>query len=149
MLLSVALVAGCGGAAASTAPDDDTTTSDLSAGDRQSLIAKIKAEYEQSVVHNRSAVLPGAKNYDPTKLTHHAHTAYEEYESVTASGLINSGPPVVKTATVSGRKILFVQGDVSDTGTEYGFYDSKGALLALAYSGQGEHPDPNGVDWEL
>jgi hypothetical protein len=54
---------------------------------------------------------------------------------------------VVNSAVVDDEKIYFVAGDVSDDGKFSGFYNAAGKTIALAYEGQGEHPDADAVDW--
>jgi hypothetical protein len=101
-----------------------------------------------------------------------ALAAAREYaETQKLGGAHNIGTVVVKDGTLDGQPVTFVAGDLEDTGTEvtfkeasgvvrrtvdgerryarseYGFYDASGKLLARAYRGQGEDPNPRGVDW--
>jgi hypothetical protein len=109
------------------------------------LIARIRTAYEQTVKRSTDLkVFPGEKSVDPKTLKGEARQDYNEYEDVHKDGGLT---PIAKVATVSGTKIYMVFGSLSDTGDQFGFYDAHGKALALAYSGQGEHPNANGVDW--
>jgi hypothetical protein len=124
---------------------DPTSEDDLSAANRASLIAKVKAAYEDSVHNQRAEVLPGAANVDPSKLRWEAASAWRQFQdNFEAYGF---GEPSVQVAKVDRFTVYIVDGIVSDTGDEVGFYDSRGKKLASAYTGQGERPNENGVDW--
>jgi hypothetical protein len=120
------------------------------------LVAAIKTAYAQAVKqsHNDLPDLadigPGEHDADSSKLSGAAAEAYKQYENCANDGLrADVGGPVVKVLDFNGTTIFFVAGDVSDTGSEYGFYDKSGLALALAYTGQGMHPDATGIDWEF
>jgi hypothetical protein len=119
----------------------------------EALVAAIKAAYEQAVAQHHSDladIAPGEHDADPSKLAGAAKDDYAEFEDCAEQGLINEvGGPVVKVFELQGRTIYFVAGDVSDTGSEFGFYDSTGLVLAQAYTGQGEQPNTSGIDWLL
>ena len=140
-LALVALASGC-----SSAPQDRTAAVgqalDAHDASKAALIAKIKTTYEVT------GTLPGETDADSAKLVGAARDKYEEFAGTTADGLeADVGAPIVKVTVVDGTTVYFVAGDVSDTGSEYGFFDAGGTLLALAYTGQGEQPDAGGVDW--
>ncbi len=121
---------------------------------REALIADIKATYERSIHATLEApvsewrVFPDQRDVAASGLHGDALEAAQEYEGTLKDGLRNDvGDVVVKVGTIDGETITFVAGDLSDTGSEYGFYDASGKVLARAYSGQGEHPNARGVDW--
>jgi hypothetical protein len=122
-------------------------------GGTGALVAAIKTAYENAVKQSQSDladIAPGEHDVDPSKLTGAAKEAYEEYLNCAKDGLrADVGGPVVKALELDGTTIYFVAGDVSDTGSEYGFYDSHGLVLAQAYTGQGMHPGEHGIDWML
>jgi hypothetical protein len=122
-------------------------------GGTAALVDAIKAAYEHAVAQSHSDladVAVGEHDADASALTGAAKDAYQEYLDCAKEGLINEvGGPVVKVFELSGRTVYFVAGDVSDTGSEFGFYDGAGLVLAQAYTGQGEHPNASGIDWML
>jgi hypothetical protein len=111
------------------------------------LVAAVKTAFEKATDGASGTIFKGEKKASLASLPPAARVAYKGYERTTKQGLINNGPPFAKVAEVNGQKVFVVGGDLSDSGSEVGFYDAKGALLARAYSGQGEHPNANGVDW--
>ncbi len=112
--------------------------------------AAVKAAFEAFVQKDRgsasnSNIFRGEKN--AVSLPVSARAAYRQYEHTSRAGMINDGPPFKKVAVLNGERIFIVGGDISDTGSQIGFYNAAGKLLAMAYSGQGEHPNAAGVDW--
>jgi hypothetical protein len=85
----------------------------------------------------------------PSELSGEALRAFSEYVANADNGTRNdfNGAFIKSAVLPTGQKIFIVAGDVSDTGSQVGFYDSNGALLKLAYMGQGAHPNAKGVDW--
>jgi hypothetical protein len=144
-----ALASGCTASTATDAASTDDAALALATGpSHDALVATIKAAYEASVHASSDHVFPGEHAFSASRLKGAAREAWREYENCTEEGLRNDvGAPIIRVATVSGATVYFVAGDVSDTGSEYGFYDAQFKVLALAYSGQGEHPDASGVDW--
>jgi hypothetical protein len=120
-------------------------------GGTGALVTAIKTAYATAVAKaksNLADIAAGEHDVDASKLTGAAKKAYEEYENCAKEGLrADVGGPVVKVLDFNGSTIYFVAGDVSDTGSEYGFYDSHGLTLARAYTGQGMHPNESGIDW--
>jgi hypothetical protein len=143
--LGVALLAFASGCAGRPDGSANTSAQALDARDSGStakLVATIKADYETT------GTLPGEQDADPSKLAGAARAKYDEFAETTSLGLqADVGAPIVKVTVVDGTTVYFVAGDLSDTGSEYGFFDASGTLLALAYTGQGEQPGPGGVDW--
>jgi hypothetical protein len=137
------------GCAAETAPAEsqavEAADADLTAAQSATLTSKVKAAYEDSVKNRRSFWLPGEKAFPSNKLRGDALTAFKQ-DAETSKGY-SYGYPEVRSALVGGRTVYAISGIVSDTGDILGFYDSKGNELCEAYSGQGEHPNANGVDW--
>jgi hypothetical protein len=129
-------------------PGEVADEADLTAANKKALTAAVRAAYEKLAQDpGNDKVFADEKPASPKALARDALAAYSEYDRTTNEGLINNGPPVAKVGHVNGFKVFFVSGDVSDTGSYAGFYDSKGNTLAVAYSGQGEHPNAQGVDW--
>jgi hypothetical protein len=123
----------------------DVTESDLTAEASKVLTDKVKAAYEDAVSHNRSYWLPGEKPFDGNKLHGAARAAFKQ--NAATSKDYGYGYPEVRVAVVSGRTVYAISGIVSDTGDILGFYPATGKELCEAYSGQGEQPNANGVDW--
>lgn len=111
------------------------------------LVASVKTAFERATKAGSDVVFKGEKKASLASLPPAARAAYKGYDRTTRDGMINNGPPFAKVAEINGQKVFMVGGDVSDTGSEVGFYDEKGGLLAMAYSGQGMHPNKQGVDW--
>lgn len=138
---------GCSGAST-----DDASTADESAAEaltstqRNTLILHVRDAFEK-VSQGDATGLVGSKKIDPAKLKGEARKNYKGYEQTSKDGMINSGWPRAEVGTIDGYVVYFVSGDVSDTGTEIGFYDARGKLLAMAYTGQGMQPNAKGVDW--
>ena len=147
--LALSTLSGCSGSSAS----DDANTADESAADaltssqRNTLILHVRAAFEKASASD-STGLVGSKTIDSSKLKGDARKAYKGYEQTSKDVMINSGWPRAEIGTIDGYVVYFVSGDVSDTGTEMGFYDARGKLLALAYSGQGMQANAAGVDWQ-
>ncbi len=136
------------GCAAQVEGNEQVGTSD-SAITRRALVAKIKAAWAVAYAAGVYTSLPGEHDVNPATLPGQAKTDYDGYKQNYDDGLVNSGEPLAHVATVDGATVFFVTGDVSDTGTEFGFYDAHGKLIAQAYSGQGEVAGADGVDWTL
>jgi hypothetical protein len=141
----ISLAAGC---AEKTALSSATAQAlDTRAAPNPQLVAKIKAAYEAAVQHGGNT-FEGETDADPSKLTGAALAKYQMFGDTLMEGLhADIGGVIAKVAVVDGTTVYFVAGDVSDTGSEYGFFAADGTLLALAYTGQGEEPGPGGVDW--
>lgn len=137
-------------AACSATPADDASSSATNAVSlTPDLAADIKAAYEAANAPGNASILKDVQDIDWADLTGDAREAYNEYANTSSWGLIAEvGGPIAQAGTFEGNKIYFIAGDLSDTGSEWGFYDEKGNALAVAYGGQGEHPGPGGVDWE-
>lgn len=131
----------------STAAVTNGTDSVRAAAPNADLIAHLKAAYEAAPMGTN--VLTDAKDVAWSTLAGEAREAYNEYASSASWGLMMYvGSPIAQAGTFEGKTLYFVAGDLSDTGSEWGFYDELFNALAVAYGGQGEHPGPGGVDWE-
>ena len=135
---------GCGTSAEGGA---QATASDLTAANttKATLTDKVKAAYEASVKDKKAYWLPGEKGIDGSKLPGVAKADFGN-DADTSTGY-GYGYPEARVATVDGQTIYAISGIVSDTGDILGFYDANGDELCEAYSGQGEQPNANGVDW--
>ena len=148
LVISFTLLAGCasnsdGGSQASSA--DLTAVTDAAAPTAATLTDKVKAAYEDSVKNKKGYWIAGETGIAGDKLPGTAAADFAN-DADTSQGY-GYGYPAARVATVDGKTIYAISGIVSDTGDILGFYDAKGNELCEAYSGQGEQPNANGVDW--
>lgn len=135
------LVAGCGASAEGSAQASAANLTEA-----KTLTDKVKAAYEASVKDGKAYWLPGETPVaSPDELPGTAKVDFEN-DAETSKGY-GYGYPEARVATVDGQTIYAISGIVSDTGDILGFYDANGDELCEAYSGQGEQPNANGVDW--
>ena len=137
------------GCAASADPSAQASAADLTQASpppsNTTLTGKVKAAYEQSVKTSQKYWLPGEQAVTEDKLPGTAKTDFAN--DADRSKGYGYGYPDARVATVDGETVYAISGIVSDTGDIVGFYDANGDELCEAYSGQGENPNANGVDW--
>ncbi|MFO0670485.1 MAG: hypothetical protein U0235_12795 [Polyangiaceae bacterium] len=145
-IVAMTFIPGCG-AAATDAEAADTSDDEgaLTAAQSKALTEKVKAAYEASVTGQKSYWLPGEQVVSGDELRGSAKAAFKHNASVSKG--YGYGYPEVRKATVDGAIVYAISGIVSDTGDILGFYPARGKELCEAYSGQGENPNANGVDW--
>lgn len=141
---SAVCVAGCS-APADDAADETSDEGALTASQAKALTAKVKAAYEDAVKNEKSYWLPGETVVSGDVLRGSAKAAFKHNASVSKD--YGYGYPEVRMATIDGAVVYAISGIVSDTGDILGFYPARGKELCEAYSGQGENPNANGVDW--
>ncbi len=148
LFLALSVVTGCagtsdGGAQASAA--DLTANADAAAPPAITLTGKVKAAYEDAVKNKKAYWLVGETGISGDQLPGAAKSDFAN-DADTSQGY-GYGSPEARVATVDGQTIYAISGIVSDTGNILGFYDADGKELCEAYTGQGEQPGANGVDW--
>lgn len=144
------------GSQGSSAADSVGTPSTADAGadaGPSAFVVDLKHAYENSggTGDSNQHFLTDVTDINPNTLAGAAKDNWEMYEGSYEGGAINFiGQPIVQKGTFEGTTVIYVAGDDSDTGSEMGFYNEDGSVIAVAYTGQGEEMDPheNGVDWD-